>query len=325
MKRNRSRSREFEALTARIEAALAPTGAKIRSPDRIRDKLTGLFREVDASVRYTVGSCDLLITIECRDRSRTQDVTWIEQLATKRVHIGADRTIAVSSSPFTAAALRAAQAHGISTRLISEISDEEIRSFTDQLEVTVESIELSLLRMQLTYSEVLPRSPVLDPGAASAWNADCWNAQIFHVAGGDRPVSLTELIHRAGKCATAAPTGAAVTVTVPPKSSFTIATDPLSPHLRDLPASGKPSAKHFTLIFDTERITVSTDLGIKQLRAIAFEVRATRKTELVPPRRIGEYASDEKLITRFVEREVKLDEGKTFNVLSRPTPPEGST
>lgn len=69
--------REFEKLTALIEQHLGPQGAIVRSPDYITDKITGEQREVDASVRYQVGSVPILITIECRDRTSVQDVTWI--------------------------------------------------------------------------------------------------------------------------------------------------------------------------------------------------------------------------------------------------------
>ena len=47
------------------------------------DKITNQPREVDASIRYQVGSVPILITIECRDRVAVQDSTWIEQLVQK--------------------------------------------------------------------------------------------------------------------------------------------------------------------------------------------------------------------------------------------------
>ena len=100
--------RELELLVTRIEGALAPAGATIRSPDHIADIFTGELREVDVSIRHRVGSVTLLITIECRDRTRAEDVTWIEQLATKQTHIGAAHTIAVSSTGFSAPAMKAA-------------------------------------------------------------------------------------------------------------------------------------------------------------------------------------------------------------------------
>jgi len=120
--------REFEQLVARIEADAGPLGIKVTSPDRIRCKVTGRLREVDASVRSRVGTAEVLITIECRRRSKTQDVTWIEQLAVKKLAIGADRTIAVSASGFSADAETVAHRHGISLRKLSEVSAAEINS-----------------------------------------------------------------------------------------------------------------------------------------------------------------------------------------------------
>jgi len=120
--------REFERLIARIEADAGPQGLVVTSPDRLRCKLTGRMREVDASIRARVGTAELLITIECRRRRKTQDVTWIEQLATKKASIGADRTIAVSVSGFSPEAQTVAQHAGISLRNLSEITAAEINS-----------------------------------------------------------------------------------------------------------------------------------------------------------------------------------------------------
>ena len=114
--------RQFEQLVARIEADAGPAGLKVTSPDRIRCNVTGRLREVDASVRTKVGSSDILITIECRKRRPKQDVTWIEQLATKKASIGAARTIAVSAAGFSAEAEAVARQHGIDLRRVSDVS-----------------------------------------------------------------------------------------------------------------------------------------------------------------------------------------------------------
>lgn len=119
-------SREFERLVARIEAAVAPLGATITSPDRLSDHTTGHLREVDATVRYRLGTSDVLIVIECRKRSRTQDVTWIEQLATKSRSVGANKLIAVSETPFSTAAEKASKAHQIELRTLSPASTEHV-------------------------------------------------------------------------------------------------------------------------------------------------------------------------------------------------------
>jgi Restriction endonuclease len=126
--RDKAEWREFERLVARIEEDAGPLGIKVNSPDRIRCKVTGRLREVDASIRLRVGTAEVLITIEGRRRLRTQDVTWVEQLAAKKLIIGADRTIAVSASGFSADAEKVAHQHGISLRKLSEVSAEDINS-----------------------------------------------------------------------------------------------------------------------------------------------------------------------------------------------------
>lgn len=120
--------REFEKLVARIEADAGPAGMIVKSPDHIKSKLTGKSREVDASVRMRVGTSEMLITIECRKRKHRQDVTWIEQLATKKQVIGAAKTIAVSSSDFSAQAHEVARHLGIDLRKLSEVTVADLNS-----------------------------------------------------------------------------------------------------------------------------------------------------------------------------------------------------
>ena len=121
--------RKFEELVARIENAAALHGALVKSPDRIRDLVTGVLREVDASIRFRVGTVDVLITVECRKRSRKADDTWIEQLAMKRIKIGAAKTIAVSSKGFSESARLTAANHGIEIRTLEEVTVTDIESW----------------------------------------------------------------------------------------------------------------------------------------------------------------------------------------------------
>jgi len=118
--------RQFEQLVARIEVDAGPLGLTVTSPDRIRCKITGRLREVDASVRTKIGTSSILVTIECRKRKPKQDVTWIEQLATKKTNIGASRTIAVSPTGFSKEAEAMARHHGIDLRQLSDVSATEI-------------------------------------------------------------------------------------------------------------------------------------------------------------------------------------------------------
>jgi hypothetical protein len=118
--------KQFEQLVARIESDASKEGLTVVSPDRIRCKITGRKREVDASIRGRIGTPAVLITIECRKRHTKQDVTWIEQLAAKRDAIGASCTIAVSPQDFTKGAEMVARRHGILLRRLSDISIDEI-------------------------------------------------------------------------------------------------------------------------------------------------------------------------------------------------------
>jgi hypothetical protein len=121
--------REFERLVALIEHALAGEGVTVKSPDFIPSITTGTPREVDASLRTRVGSVEILVTIECRNRAATQDVTWIEQLSSKKKNIGAARTIAVAASAFSAEAKRIARENGIDLRILNEITEDDVKSW----------------------------------------------------------------------------------------------------------------------------------------------------------------------------------------------------
>jgi hypothetical protein len=76
-----------------------------------------------------VGTLPVLITIECRDRSKDEDVTWIEQVAQKRESIGAAITVAVSSSGFSAPALTKAAQLGVATRTLTDATAGDLVSW----------------------------------------------------------------------------------------------------------------------------------------------------------------------------------------------------
>ncbi len=132
--------REFETLVARIEEKLCPLGASVTSPDRIRDRVTGQLREVDASIRYKLGSAPILITIECRDRGATQDITWLEQIKSKKESIGANQTIAVAKEGFSKPAKVYANQHGIILRQLEEVTDSFILQCMQGLKVFTREI-----------------------------------------------------------------------------------------------------------------------------------------------------------------------------------------
>jgi len=101
----------------------------VSSPYVGKDIHTGGSREIDVGIVDIVGTTPVLIAVECRDRRKTQDVTWIEQLVTKCTSIGASVIIAVSKTPFSAEAQAKAAIYGVKLRRMESLTAEDIRGW----------------------------------------------------------------------------------------------------------------------------------------------------------------------------------------------------
>lgn len=131
------------------------------SPDRVRDYVSERLREVDASIKYVVGTVPILITVECRKRRPVQDVRWIEELAGKKANIRATKTIAVSATGFSAGAVAAAAAAGIELRNLTEVSAADIVSWL-QPTTMIHRVQRSLI----TSANVFLKPPRVGAGGA---------------------------------------------------------------------------------------------------------------------------------------------------------------
>ncbi len=118
--------RDLEKLVATLENLLSDTQVDIKSPDYIMGVNSGSFREIDVSLRAQVGSSHVLVILEVRDRRETEDVTWIEQLATKRADVLASKVVAISSSGFSEGARNMAAHLGIELRSVEELTVDAI-------------------------------------------------------------------------------------------------------------------------------------------------------------------------------------------------------
>ncbi|GEM_PF-4589489 len=113
--------RALEIVVSALERHLGRSdGVEVVSPALLPDRDTGEPREVDVAVRRRVGSHDILVILECRDRRAPADVRWIEELASKRDSVGADRVVAVSSSGFTRPAREKARALRVDLRSVEQ-------------------------------------------------------------------------------------------------------------------------------------------------------------------------------------------------------------
>lgn len=112
--------KRFEERIGRLETMLGNPSIRVKINDSIVDS-GGSVRQIDASVRVNTGTTELLYIIECRNRKKVDDVTWVEQVATKRNRVGAVKAILVSNKPLTKSAMIAAQGERIDVRTLEEI------------------------------------------------------------------------------------------------------------------------------------------------------------------------------------------------------------
>jgi hypothetical protein len=106
--------RSLEKLVERLEKALSSSeNVKIESPKKLIDIVTGRKREHDVVITIDQGHHHVLISMECRERTRKVGSPQIEAFSKKCDHTGIDQGVIVSTSGFTKPALKKAKMEGI--------------------------------------------------------------------------------------------------------------------------------------------------------------------------------------------------------------------
>ena len=106
--------RSLEKLVAQLERDLGDKdNVSVESPKRLRDSTNDRLREHDVVVTVRQGHHELLIAIECRDRSRKVGVGQIEGFWKKCQDTGVNQPIIVSPMGFWKSAIKKAQALGV--------------------------------------------------------------------------------------------------------------------------------------------------------------------------------------------------------------------
>jgi len=127
--------RNLEKIVRDLEKLLGDSNLEVKSPDKLFDYASEIYREVDISIKGKLGTNPILIVIECRDWGRAQNVTWIEQLKTKRDGIRANKMIAVSTSGFSPNAVILAEKYGIGIRNVNDLDAKELSGWIANNEV----------------------------------------------------------------------------------------------------------------------------------------------------------------------------------------------
>jgi hypothetical protein len=144
------RSNVFQRLVATIQSHMDP-GATVTESALLRDLVTGAQREVDVVVSGQVARHPVEIAIECRDRGRRSDVTWVEEMHAKHSRLPTNVLVLASHSEFTREACRVAELYGIRRIVLDDID----RAAPERLFPDVQSLwgkawEVSIDRVSIT-------------------------------------------------------------------------------------------------------------------------------------------------------------------------------
>ena len=146
------KGRQFELAYKKLYDMLDKSIYTISSPGWPIDKTTGRRREVDVLIEYTDANGNhRRISIECRDRSAVQDITWIEQLVQKREDLDLDYTIATTTTSFSEGAIDKAKYHGIVIEQAEMPTKDTIDKLRDTTFVDFFFFKIKLLEFKLLF------------------------------------------------------------------------------------------------------------------------------------------------------------------------------
>lgn len=254
---------------------MAPSGAVVTSPDRIPDKVTGQLREVDASIRCNVGTCSVLITIECRDRNSVEDVRWIEQLGEKKRSVGAAITVAVSSSGFTDPAIKKATALGIQVRTLTDASAEAFIHWLTFQNVELDVSEWSLAELALELYDA-PDDAELTPALQQSFRQQGPLAPIFVSNSDGKRLNVENILVKWNK------------------RNGTFFPD-------DLPANGTNVRRNLHQRLERGCLHVESKKGNYDIRVIHIGLSLCRSKAQVPVARFSEYADSSSALVQTAE------------------------
>ena len=143
--------KRFEKLIHDIHAQWAPEGAEVTLNDEIVGCQSGVPRQIDISIRAKVAHYDVLIVVECKDKSRPIDVEELGSFSKLLEDVGANKGVMISTSGFTPAAVTMAQALTIDTRTYI---DTESADWGTKVTIPILLIRVRLASWSVTFSTV---------------------------------------------------------------------------------------------------------------------------------------------------------------------------
>lgn len=109
---NEPKWKRFEKIVAKIQKEFSPN-ATVTHNDKIVGRRSGVERQIDISIRQSIGQFELLIVIECKDYKIPIDVKGVEEFFGLLDDVAANKGALVSSNGFTDAARNRASEAGV--------------------------------------------------------------------------------------------------------------------------------------------------------------------------------------------------------------------
>src|SRR5215210_7497541 len=117
------RTNEFQQLMHYIYGQIVPEGATVTESAFLKERDSDSEREVDILIEHEIAGTTVRIAVECRDRSRSDSIEWIDSLIGKYRDLAVDKVIAVNRLGFAERAVQKATANRIDTRTLEEALD----------------------------------------------------------------------------------------------------------------------------------------------------------------------------------------------------------
>jgi hypothetical protein len=144
-----SNGRDLQRLIHAIESSLhAAAQVRVESPKRLVDKDTGRLREHDVVLTFLESPHELLVALECRDRSRPVGVPEVEAFWAKCQRTGINHGIIVSSRGFTKSAILKANTQNVGCLFLDEVENFD---WCQTPGVTVLSHDLVALKVRINF------------------------------------------------------------------------------------------------------------------------------------------------------------------------------
>lgn len=133
-----ARTNAFQEMVALLTNVMREDESMTVTPSAmLPDVITGDLREVDICVETHVAGHKVTVGIECRDWTRPQAVTWVEEMHTKHQALPVNVTVLVSSRGFTKNALKKSAHYDMRTITPGEITPGFVGAVVNNLDKVV--------------------------------------------------------------------------------------------------------------------------------------------------------------------------------------------